>query len=170
MSRKDLLPIAAQKAADVFLIAMNDAMDYASHLGVGWAPGRVNLIGEHTDYNDGFVLPIAVNRVVAFAARARRDRIVRIWSSHFREYAQFSLDGLPATFEQQKEILPSWVVYIMAVFVELIRIGITPVGFDAVVNGDVPVGGGLSSSAAIEIATTQICALLSNGQFKLGDE
>ena len=109
-------------------------------------------MGEHTD----FVLPITVNRVVAFVARARRDRIVRIWSSHFHEYAQFSLDGLLATFEQQKETLPSWVAFIMAVFVELIRIGITPVGFDAVVNGDVPVGGGMSSSAAIEIATTQI--------------
>ena len=130
-------------------------------MGVAFAPGRVNLIGEHTDYNDGFVLPIAVNRVVAFAARAREDSTVRIWSSHFQEYAQFSLDGLPVTFEQQKEVLPSWALYIMAVCTELMRIGVTPCGFDAVVNGDVPVGGGMSSSAAIEIATTQACALFS---------
>ena len=170
MSRKDLTPIAAQKAAETFPIVMNDAIHYFSRLGIGWAPGRVNLIGEHTDYNDGFVLPIAVNRVVAFAARARQDRIVRIWSIHFREYAQFSLDGLSATFEQQKEVLPNWVAYIIAVVAELMRIGFTLDGFDAVVDGDLPVGGGMSSSAAIEIATTQICALISNGQFMIGDQ
>lgn len=58
----------------------------------------------------------------------------------------------------------------MAVVAELMRIGITPRGFDVVVNGVVPVGGGMSSSAAIEIATTQICALLLNGPFNLGDQ
>ncbi|MGZ3624856.1 MAG: galactokinase family protein [Ktedonobacteraceae bacterium] len=119
MSDSVLLPQPARKAAEIFHIAINNATNYLSRLGVGWAPGRVNLIGEHTDYNDGFVLPIAVNRVVAFAARARRDRIVRIWSSHFREYAQFLLEGLPTTFELQKEILPSRVAYIMAVVAEL---------------------------------------------------
>ena len=106
MSQNDLMPIAAQKAVEIFPIVMNDANNYARRFGVGWAPGRVNLIGEHTDYNDGFVLPIAANRVVAFAARARQDEIVRIWSSRFRKFAQYSLDGLQATFEQQKEVLP----------------------------------------------------------------
>jgi galactokinase len=170
MSEKVLLPQAAKKALEIFPIAMNDTSNYISQMGVVWAPGRVNLIGEHTDYNDGFVLPIAVNRVVAFAARTHQDSTVRIWSSHFQEYTQFSLEGLPVTFERQKEILPRWAHYIMAVVAELMRIGVTLNGFDAVVNGDVPVGGGMSSSAAIEIATIQACALFSNGQFTIGDQ
>ena len=170
MNENFLLPEPAQKAVELFRIAINDTRNYASQLGVAWAPGRVNLIGEHTDYNEGFVLPIAVKRVVAFAARARQDSSVRIWSSHYQEYAQFSLDGLPVTFEQQKEVLPRWALYIMAVVAELKRFGVTLRGFDAVVNGDIPVGGGMSSSAAIEIATTQACALLSDEEFASGDQ
>src|SRR5437868_3468800 len=92
------LPQPVQKALEIFRIAM----DGDDRIGVTWAPGRVNLIGEHTDYNDGYVLPIAVNRVTAFAARARQDRKVRIWSNHFQEFAEFELDGLPVTFAQQK--------------------------------------------------------------------
>jgi galactokinase len=164
------LPQPAQELLKNFPIVMNDPINYVSPLGVAWAPGRVNLIGEHTDYNDGFVLPIAVNRVVAFAARAREDDIVRLWSSHFQEYAQFSLDGLPLTFDQQTEALPHWAHYVMAVISELIRAGLTLYGFDAVIDGDVPVGGGMSSSAAIEVVTAQTCMLLSNKRFTTGTQ
>jgi galactokinase len=170
MSENVLLPQPAQKALEMLPIVINDTRDYGSRLGVAWAPGRVNLIGEHTDYNDGFVLPLAVNRVVAFAARERQDSTVRIWSSNFQEYAQFSLDGLPFTFEQQKEVLPSWALYIMAVVSELMHSGVTLSGFDAVVDGDVPIGGGMSSSAALEIATTQACALFSSRQLTSDDQ
>ena len=170
MSENVPLPQPAQKALESFPIAMNDAMDYQSPLGVAWAPGRVNLIGEHTDYNDGFVLPIAIDRVVAFAGRARRDKVVRLWSSNFQEYAHFSLENLPGTFEQQQKTLPMWACYALSVTAELSAIGVKLRGFDAVVNGDVPVGSGMSSSAAIEIATAQACALFSDGRLTLGNE
>ncbi|HKV01537.1 MAG TPA: galactokinase family protein, partial [Ktedonobacteraceae bacterium] len=115
MNISDNLPQPARSALAQFPIAMNDGVEYSSALGVAWASGRVNLIGEHTDYNDGFVLPIAVDRVVAFAGRARSDGVVRLWSTHFQERAQFALEGLPGTFEQQRQTLPRWACYIMGV-------------------------------------------------------
>jgi galactokinase len=170
MMDRAAFPPLAKDGLHEFPIAMIDEVDYSGPAGAAWAPGRVNLIGEHTDYNDGFVLPIAVDRVTVFAGRARRDGVIRTWSTHFKEYAQFSLDGLPGTFEQQRDTLPGWARYILAVVTELIRAGMPLSGFDAVLNGDVPVGGGLSSSAALEVATVQACALFSGGYFKLGTE
>ncbi len=170
MSESIFLPQPAQEALQQFPIAISNGPEYTSALGAAWASGRVNLIGEHTDYNDGFVLPIAVDRVVAFAGRARGDGIVRLWSSHFEEFAQFSLEGLPETFEQQRDTLPRWARYVLGVIAELTRVGVTLCGFDAVINGDVPVGGGMSSSAALEVATAQACMLFSNGQFTIDVE
>lgn len=161
-------PPPARDALEHFPIAFQDDVSYMGALGAAWAPGRVNLIGEHTDYNDGFVLPIAVDRVAAFAGRARSDGIVRLWSTHFQEYAQFSLEGLPLTFERQRHALPGWVRYVLAVATELTRTGVRLAGFDAVVGGDVPLGGGMSSSAALEVATAQACALFSGGQVSIG--
>jgi len=170
MNISDNLPQPARSALAQFPIAMNDGVEYSSALGVAWASGRVNLIGEHTDYNDGFVLPIAVDRVVAFAGRARGDGVVRLWSTHFQERAQFASGGLPGTFQRQRQTLPRWAGYIMGVVAELKSAGVILRGFDAVVHGDVPVGGGMSSSAALEVATAQACMLFSNGQFTIGIE
>jgi len=170
MSELAFLPQPGRDAIERFPIAINDGAPYTSAMGVAWAAGRVNLIGEHTDYNDGFVLPIAIDRVVAFAGRSRCDGVVRLWSEHFQEYARFSLEGLPGTFEQQRITLPRWARYVLGVTAELTRAGAILGGFDAVVTGDVPVGGGMSSSAAIEVATAQACMLFSNGQFTIDTE
>ncbi|HTK10576.1 MAG TPA: galactokinase [Ktedonobacteraceae bacterium] len=147
-----------------------DGVSYTGPLGVAWAPGRVNYIGEHTDYNDGFVLPLAVDRVAAFAGRMRDDGIVRLWSTHFHERAQFTLAGLPDNFEQQRSPLPGWARYVLGVASELLRDGLVLNGFDAVVGGDVPLGGGMSSSAALEVATVQAFSFFSAGRFTVAEE
>jgi galactokinase len=168
MSDIDVLPQPVIAALGLFAPLFHDDAPYAGGVGAAWAPGRVNLIGEHTDYNDGFVLPIAVDRVIAFAGRAREDTQVRLWSSHFAEYALIALDGLPESFDEQRARLPGWARYVLGVITELVRAGVRFSGFDAVVHGDVPVGGGMSSSAAIEVATAQACMLFSRGSFTIG--
>lgn len=169
MSDTNRLPQPAVSALELFAPVFHDDAPYVGGIGAAWAPGRVNLIGEHTDYNDGFVLPMAVDRVVAFAGRGRGDTQVRLWSEHFSEYASIVLDGLPASFDEQRAHLPGWARYVLGVITELMRAGVQFSGFDAVVRGDVPVGGGMSSSAAIEVATAQACMLFSRGGFTTGD-
>ncbi len=164
-----LLP-PVEDALAQFPQEFQDGTTYAGPLGAAWAPGRVNYIGEHTDYNDGFVLPLAVDRVSAFAGRMRNDAVVRLWSTHFQVQAQFTLTGLPDNFEQQHAPLPGWARYILGVACELQRDGLTLHGFDAVVGGDVPLGGGMSSSAALEVATAQAFSFFSSGQFTIGEQ
>ncbi|HEY6410610.1 MAG TPA: galactokinase, partial [Ktedonobacteraceae bacterium] len=164
------IPQPALTALKQFPIVFTDGAEYTGAPGMAWAPGRVNLIGEHTDYNDGFVLPIAVDRVAAFAGRGRSDAVVRLWSYHYQAYAEFSLHGLPATFAKQREDLPGWARYVLGVAAELLEAGVILLGFDAVIAGDIPLGGGMSSSAALEVATAQACALFSAGKFTIGTE
>lgn len=170
MTTKFLPPV--QEALEKFPQVFQDdgKTTYAGSLGAAWAPGRVNIIGEHTDYNDGYVLPLAVDRVSAFAGRTRADNTVRLWSAHFTEYAQFTLEGLPANFDEQHGRLPGWARYVLGVAAELARTGVKLKGFDAVVSGDVPLGGGMSSSAALEVATAEAFAYFSQGGFTLGAE
>ncbi len=169
---KALLPTPVQQALATFSTVFQDADEahYASQMGVASAPGRINLIGEHTDYNDGFVLPLAVDRVSAFAGRRRHDKLVRLWSAHFKQHAQFTLEGLPENFEQQRQLLPGWTRYILGVATQLSQDGVPLSGFDAVVDGDVPLGGGMSSSAALEVAAAYACALFSNNGFTIAHE
>ena len=110
------------------------------------APGRVNLIGEHTDYNDGFVLPMALDRFAAVAVRPRADRRVNIWSENMQEAYAFSLD-------HNGRKRAHWSDYIAAVAWALEERGIPVPGADLHVASSVPVGAGLSSSAAVEVAT-----------------
>src|SRR4051794_287830 len=113
------------------------------------APGRVNLIGEHTDYNDGFVLPMAIEPEVRIICRARTDGIVKLVSTAFTDK--------PVEFSVQKKIEPSphgsWDNYARGVAAELVAAGIPLVGMDALISNTLPVGGGLSSSAAIEVGS-----------------
>lgn len=111
------------------------------------APGRVNLIGEHTDYNEGYVLPLAIERAVWIALRPRSDRLVRLYAVEFGEEGLFDLDRLePAT---------GWLEYPKGVAWALAQAGLALRGFDGVVSGDVPRGAGLSSSAALELAVAR---------------
>ena len=167
MDTTKLLPPVKDALAQ-FLHVFQEEKVHSGPLGAAWAPGRVNLIGEHTDYNGGYVLPLAVDRVAAFAGRTRSDATVRLWSTHFSEHAQFSLAGLPGTFQEQRERLPDWARFVLGVATELIRAEKPLNGFDAVVSGDVPLGGGMSSSAALEVATAHACALFSQGKLSIG--
>ncbi len=117
------------------------------------APGRVNLIGEHTDYNDGFVLPMAIDRAIWIALRPRPDRLVAVHSLDFDETTEFALDRL----EKQA----GWIEYLKGVAWALQDAGHTLAGFEAVVAGDVPIGAGLSSSAAWELAAARAFAIVS---------
>jgi galactokinase len=110
------------------------------------APGRVNLIGEHTDYNDGFVLPIAIEHDVRIAAIKRHDRIVRLYSMNFNSETEFDLDNI------QRDEQNSWGNYVRGMAVELMKDGRMLHGMEGVVEGNVPLASGLSSSAAMEIA------------------
>jgi galactokinase len=163
-------PLPVQSALERFPIAFSDAKSQNGPIAVAWAPGRVNLIGEHTDYNEGFVLPIAVDRVAAFAGRRRADNVVRLASIHFNEDAHFSLENLSTAFEELRKTLPNWARYIMGVLTELQRAGVELDGFDAVVGGDVPLGGGMSSSAALEVATVHLCSQLLEGSITIGTQ
>ncbi len=112
------------------------------------APGRVNLIGEHTDYNQGFVFPMAIEPQVVLVCRSRDDGKVRVASTHF--------PGTIVEFSVQAKIErgePAWANYFRGVAAELIAAGIPLTGMDVLIGNTLPVGGGLSSSAAIEVGT-----------------
>jgi galactokinase len=111
------------------------------------APGRVNLIGEHTDYNEGFVLPMAIDRGTVVAAAANSSRRVRIRSLNVNESFEFDLDH-PGP--KQRGL---WLDYVEGVAQSLKSRGLPLGGAELVISSDVPVGAGLSSSAALEIST-----------------
>lgn len=113
------------------------------------APGRVNLIGEHTDYNDGFVFPAAIQREVIVGVSARQDGTVRALSLNFHQESAFDLiDVQPATENRER-----WSNYLRAMASTLKGEGVPVCGMNCAVVGDVPLGAGLSSSAAILVAS-----------------
>lgn len=118
------------------------------------APGRVNLIGEHTDYNDGFVLPMAISYHTVLVAAPGRSRTVRLASTRFDGVASFEAAAGLSRGE------PGWSNYSRGVVAGFLRRGIDVPGFDAVIDSTVPLGGGLSSSAALEVATATLLEAL----------
>jgi len=110
------------------------------------APGRVNLIGEHTDYNDGFVLPVAIDRDIMVASRRRDDGLVRIHSLDFDAMVEFHIDDIQYDSENK------WSNYPRGVARLLQESGYRPGGLEAAITGNIPLGAGLSSSAAMEVA------------------
>ncbi len=126
---------------------------------VAWAPGRINLIGEHTDYNDGYVLPVAVDRVVALAGRpAAAGRRSTLYSAHHDRTAAYNASR-GALLDPRPRRLPQFARYVRGVAVELAMLpGDVEPAIEVAIAGNVPVGGGLSSSAAVTVAAAVFAA------------
>lgn len=123
------------------------------------SPGRVNIIGEHTDYNEGFVLPAAIDKAIYIAINKRSDDAIHLYAQDYKQPFESSLSTVAPTDK-------SWPNYILGVVDQLQKRGHTLGGFNLVIDGDVPLGAGLSSSAAVECAT----AFALNHLFHLGIE
>ena len=137
------------------LAAFINAFDGAPSLWVQ-APGRVNLIGEHTDYNDGFVLPCAIDAGTLLAIRPRTDRLVRVLATDYgRAVDEFRIDQ-PIARHHRKP----WANYVRGVLSVLQERGLDLPGANVAIAGDVPRGAGLSSSASLEVAVAQAWQLM----------
>lgn len=110
------------------------------------SPGRVNIIGEHTDYNNGFVLPAAINKAIYIGIRQRSDEIISLFSEEFNEAFETRVPEVAPTDK-------GWPNYILGIVDQLNKRGYRISGFNLNIDGDVPIGSGLSSSAAVECAT-----------------
>jgi len=111
------------------------------------APGRVNLIGEHTDYNEGFVLPMAIGKKIIMLGQLRNDRLVQVFDLGYKAEVKFSLDALTP---RRKD---TWANYLMGVMDEIQKAGYLLQGANLIFISNIPKGAGLSSSAALEVVT-----------------
>src|ERR1700723_3517394 len=119
---------------------------YGEEARVFRAPGRVNLIGEHTDYNDGFVMPVAMDMYTWVAAAPREDTQVHVYSRNLSEHAEMDLR------DTNLHVQGHWSAYVLGVAASLRLAGQKVCGADLLVEGKVPIGAGLSSSASVEVA------------------
>ncbi len=110
------------------------------------APGRINIIGEHTDYTLGYVLPAAIDKKIYFLASQRKDSIVHLWSEQFQEEDTFSLKKINFSFKK------NWSNYARGILNLLIQKGFHLNGINGLIWGNIPIGAGLSSSAALEVS------------------
>ena len=123
------------------------------------SPGRINLIGEHTDYNDGYVLPAAIDKAAYIAITPRSDREIHLVSIDMNDSFDTTLDELTIN------TATSWPNYLLGVVDQFIKAGINVPGFDAALTGDIPLGAGLSSSAAVECAMALALNEITNAGF-----
>jgi galactokinase len=111
------------------------------------SPGRINIIGEHTDYNDGFVLPAAIDKAIYVAVSKRSDDDIVLYAEDYKESHEVKLSAIAISEKH-------WPNYILGVVDQYLKRGATLGGFNLYIDGDVPLGAGLSSSAAVECAVT----------------
>jgi len=124
------------------------------------APGRVNLIGEHTDYNEGFVLPMAIGKKIIMLGQLRNDRLVQVFDLSYKVGDKFSLDKLSPTKKD------SWANYLMGVVDEIQKAGYPLQGANLIFTSNIPQRAGLSSSAALEVVTALTMAKLNSLKIK----
>ncbi len=134
---------------------------------VTWAPGRINLIGEHTDYNDGLVLPLAVTYRVAVAGRSVPGQRARVYSTRDDAVVELDLSRASLLAPGPEPTLPRWARYVWGALGALAaRAGMAELpAFEAAIAGDVPVGGGMSSSSALTVAALAFAAALAGSEF-----
>ncbi len=128
------------------------------------APGRVNLLGEHVDYNGGPVLPVAIDREVRIAATPRADSIVHLTALDLDQSVSFDLNHLDAKKERGGGPLPGWALYPAGVAWVLKKHGFATTGVNASFTSNIPIGAGLSSSAAVEVAFASLWRALGGWQ------
>jgi galactokinase len=126
------------------------------------APGRVNLIGDHTDYQDGFCLPMAIDREVIVRAEARRDEQVVVGSEALAGTVELHAHGA----DDPRDVEPSWGRPVAAILQLLVEAGVDVAGFDATVSSTVPVGSGLSSSAAFAVGVAMTAGFIAGSSFR----
>jgi galactokinase len=114
--------------------------NFSSELAVYFSPGRINLIGEHIDYNDGYVLPAAIDKGIYYAVAANHSDEIHFYAVDFEERFSVSINDIKKN--------AGWRNYVLGVVHEFLLIGKPVKGFDCVLAGDIPIGSGMSSSAA----------------------
>ena len=138
---------------------------YLSHAQfLSTAPGRVNLLGEHVDYNDGMVLPAAINRAVRLAAKPASNDLVTLHAIDLNQSVRFNFDRLAAKLDSNGQPLPSWALYPAGTAWSLQQAGLPLTAFEGAFTSDIPIGAGLSSSAAVEVAFAALWQKLGHWQ------
>jgi galactokinase len=146
MMNKEIIQAANSAATTQYIVPASLSAFIKENSVVARSPGRINLIGEHTDYNNGFVLPAAIDKAVYIVITPRKDNEIHLHSVDLIE------DYTTNTGELTKSMFMSWPNYILGVVEQFTLAGIAVRGFDAALSGDIPIGAGLSSSAAVECA------------------